>query len=260
MKGLRRFMDWPLRAKLTTLLVAAALLPLIVSTAIDIRDARQRLVMQSAALLAARGDQLSGELDNLNDSYRHAAERIAHIPNALQLSVPASTDIDPANFESLHKLLTVMPASDRNVMALAILDAHGVVKVASDSRLVGAPLAYRDFVQKGLTGVPVTSDIHFAEPQIGSVPAIAFAVPILADDKRVIGLAVLWLRAAALWDVMKASNAHADPASFAVLFDHLGIRIAHTYSQDMAFHPGAPLDKKTIDLLVAQQRFGPRTR
>jgi hypothetical protein len=59
-KGLRRFTDWPLRAKLTALLVAAALLPLIVSTAIDIRDARHRLVTLAAALLAARGDQLSG--------------------------------------------------------------------------------------------------------------------------------------------------------------------------------------------------------
>jgi PAS domain S-box-containing protein len=260
MKGLRRFMDWPLRAKLTTLLVAAALFPLIVSTAIDIRDARHRLVMQSAALLAARGDQLYGELDNLNETYRHAAERIAHVPNALQLSGTASTDIDPANFESLHKLLSVMPANDHSVIALAILDAHGVVKVASDSRLVGAPLAYRDFVQKALTGVPVTSDIHVAEPQIDSIPAIAFAVPILADDKRVIGLTILWLRAAALWDVMNASNALAGPGSFAVLFDHLGIRIAHTYSQDMVFHPGAALDKKTIDALVAQQRFGFRTR
>ena len=260
MKGLRRFMDWPLRAKLTALLVAVALLPLIVSTAIDIGDARHRLVTQSAALLAARGDQLSGELDNLNDGYRHAAERIAHLPNALQLSVTTSADIDPANFESLHKLLSVMPASDRNVIALAILDAHGVVKVASDSRLVGVNLAYRDFVEKALTGAPVTSDIHVAEPQIGSVPATAFAVPILADDERVIGLAILWLRAAALWDVMKASNADAGPGSFAVLFDHLGIRIAHTYSQDMVFHPGATLDKKTIDVLVAQHRFGPRTR
>jgi PAS domain S-box-containing protein len=257
---LRRFMDWPLRAKLTALLVAAALLPLIVSTAIDIRDARHRLVTQTAALLAARGDQLYGELDNLNESYRHAAERIAHIPNALQPSVPTSTDIDPANFESLHNLLSVMPANDRNVIAVAILDAHGVVKVASDSRLVGAPLAYRDFVRKALTGVPVTSDIHFAEPQIGSVPAITFAVPISAADEQVIGLAVLWVRAAALWDVMKASNALAGPGSFAVLFDHQGIRIAHAYSQDLVFHPGGALDKKTIDVLVAQQRFGPRTR
>jgi PAS domain S-box-containing protein len=259
-KGLRRFTDWPLRAKLTALLVVSALLPLIVSTAIDIRDVRHRLVTQSAALLAARGDQLSGELDGLIDKYQHAAERIGHVPNALQPRAATSTDIDPANLESLHKLLSVMPASDHNVIAVAILDADGVVKVASDSRLDGAPLAYRDFVQQALKGVPVTSDIHFSEPQIGSVPATAVAVPILAGDPRVIGLAILWVRAAALWDVMGASNSLAGPDSFAVLFDHHGIRIAHTDSKDMVFHPGASLDKKTMDTLVAQQRFGPRTR
>jgi PAS domain S-box-containing protein len=259
MKGLRRFTDWPLRAKLTALLVAVALLPLAISTAIDIRDVRHRLVTQSAALLAARGDQLVGELDYINDTYQHAVERLAHIPNALQ-SVRTSTEIDPANFDSLHKLLSVRPASDPNVIAMAILDADSVVKVASDSRLVGASLFHRDFVQQALRGVPVTSDIHFAEPQIGSVPATAFAAPILAADKRVIGLAVMWVRAAALWDVMKASNALAGPGSFAVLFDNYGIRIAHTFSEDIVFHPGARLDANTIDAFVAQQRFGPRTR
>ncbi len=257
---MHRFADWPLRTKLTALLVAGALLPLIVSTATDIRDARHRLLTQTAALLAARGDQLCGELDGLIDKYQHAAERITHVPNALQLSFTAATDGKPADFDSLHNLLTVMPASDRNVIAVAILDADGIVKVASDSRLAGATLAYRYFVQQALRGESVISDIHFAEPQIGSVPAIAFAVPVFAADSQVIGLAVLWIRAATLWDVMKASNALAGPGSTAVLFDHQGIRIAHTESEEIVFHPGAGLDKKTIDALVAQQRFGPPTR
>lgn len=260
MKGVYRLADWPLRAKLTALLIAAALLPLIVSTAIDIRDARHRLVTQAAAVLAARADQLSGTLDSLIDRYQHAAERIAQVPSALQLSITTGTDVKPSDFDSLHKLLNVMPASDRNVIAVAILDAAGVVRVASDSRLVGVNLGLRSFVQQALGGVPVTSDVHFTEPQIGSSPATAFAEPIRATDKQVIGLGVIWVRAAALWDVMKASNALAGQGSFAVLFDHQGIRIAHTYSEDIVFHPGAKLDRKTTDALIAQQRFGPRTR
>jgi len=40
----------------------------------------------------------------------------------------------------------------------------------------------------------------------------------------------------------KAANALAGPGSFAVLFDRQGIRIAHTYSDEIVFHPGGVLD------------------
>ncbi len=227
---------------------------------IDIGDARSRLQADTAALLAARGDQLVGELDTVNDSYQHAADRIAHVPNVQQLSAAPSTTPSPADAEALHRLLKVLPDNDSNVMAVAILGPTGVVRAASQMLIIGANLGYREFVQQALTGVPVTSDIHFAEPQIGSLPATAFAAPILSADQHVVGLAVLWVRATALWDVMKASNNLAGPGSFAVLFDQQGIRIAHTYSADILFHPGARLDKKVVDALVMQQRFGPRTR
>ena len=256
MKGWTRFVDWPLRAKLAALLVIASLLPLIAATVIDIRDAHHRILTQAGALLAARADQLVGNLDAVNRVYRNAAERIAHIPNALPI---VASSLKPADFDSLHNLLGVMPASDPNVIATAILGPAGVVKAASNSSLVGANLAARDFVQHALRGVSVTSDIYFADPQIGAAPAIAFAAPIFAD-KQVAGVAVLWLRAAALWEVMKASNGLAGPGSFAVLFDHHGIRIAHSYNQDIVFHPGAKLDRATIDALSASRRFGERTR
>jgi PAS domain S-box-containing protein len=259
MKGWTRFVDWPLRAKLTALLVVASLLPLIVATAIDIRDARHRALAQTEALLAARADQLVGNLDALDRVYRSAAERIAHLPNVLQ-SVAVPSIRKPAEFDTLHSLLSVMPANDSGVIATAILDSTGVVRAASNLRLVGANLAAHEFVQQSLAGASATSDIYFTDPQIGAAPAIAFAAPIFAENKQVAGLAVLWLRAAAVWDLMKASNGLAGAGSFAVLFDHQGIRIAHSYSQDMVFHPGAKLDKATVDALVESRRFGERTQ
>ena len=61
MRALFRFMDWPLRAKMAALLVVASLLPLGVATLINIREARHRMLANTAALLAARGDQLLHE-------------------------------------------------------------------------------------------------------------------------------------------------------------------------------------------------------
>jgi PAS domain S-box-containing protein len=260
MKRWTRFVDWPLRAKLAALLVVASLLPLIIAAVIDIRDARHRVLTQTEALLAARADQLVGDLDEVNRVYRGAADRIARLPNALQSIMTPSTSLRPADFDSLHNLLSLMPAHDANVIATAILDPTGIVKVASKMSFVGANLAARDFVRQGLRGVSVTSDIYFADPQLGAVPAIAFATPIFADNEQVVGLAVVWLRAAALWDIMKALNGLAGSGSFAVLFDHQGVRIGHSYNEDIVFHPGARLDRTIIDALSASRRFGERTR
>jgi hypothetical protein len=61
MSALFRCMDWPLRAKMAALLVAASLLPLAIAAIIDIRKARERLLENTETLLAARGDRLLGE-------------------------------------------------------------------------------------------------------------------------------------------------------------------------------------------------------
>jgi PAS domain S-box-containing protein len=63
-----------------------------------------------------------------------------------------------------------------------------------------------------------------------------------------------------MWNVAKASKGLAGPNSFAVLFDDHGIRIAHTYSDDIMFHPGGMLDTQTIDEAVAEGQFGDKTR
>ncbi len=66
MMALHRFMDWPLRAKMAVLLVVASLLPLGVATWININEARQLLVADTGAVLAARADQLVGRIDAFN--------------------------------------------------------------------------------------------------------------------------------------------------------------------------------------------------
>jgi hypothetical protein len=71
-----RFLDWPLRAKMAALLTVASVLPLGVAAALDIREARQRLLANTAALLAARGEQRRGELDALHRGYQRSSDRI----------------------------------------------------------------------------------------------------------------------------------------------------------------------------------------
>jgi PAS domain S-box-containing protein len=259
MRRLFRFMDWPLRAKLAALLVVASVIPLGVAALIDIREARQRLLANTAALLAARGDQLVGQLDTFHSGYQRSADRVAHLPNVVGFCQARPEDIDRFK-SSLRTVLDVWPASDANIRGVAILDVSGTVKIATEDPLIGMNLSDHSDVRAALRGAAVISDIHLAGPEVGYAPTIAYLAPVLGLDQKLIGIAAFWVRAGALWDMMKASNELAGPDSFAVLFDHQGIRIAHTYSQDMVFHPGGRLDPATVDALVAERRFGAQTQ
>jgi PAS domain S-box-containing protein len=254
-----RFMDWPLRAKMAALFVVASLLPLGVATWINIREARQRMVTTTEALLAARADQLVQRLDTLHRDYQRSADRLAHLPRVIDFYRASPQDFD--QLKSIARtVLNVWPASDTAIRGVALLDMSGTVKVATEDPLIGVDLSYHSYVQKALRGVAVISDVHLAESQVGNAPTIAYLAPVFGPNQKMVGVVAFWVRATAIWDVMKASNELAGRGSFAVMFDHNGIRIAHTYSEEIIFHPGGRVDPAVVNALVAERRFGEKTR
>ena len=163
MTALLRFMDWPLRAKMAALFVVASLLPLGVATWINIEEARERLVADTAAVLAARGDQLVGRLDTFNFGYQRSADRAARLPDVMEFFQARPADMDRLK-PRLRALLNTWPASDANIRSVALLDLSGVLRFGTDDRHIGANLSYRPFVREALRGVAVTSDVYFADP------------------------------------------------------------------------------------------------
>jgi len=153
----------------------------------------------------------------------------------------------------------LQPAGDPSIRGAGLLDSTGRVVLATEGGLVGKSLAFHSYVREALRGNPVISDVHLAEPEVGRAPTIAYVAPVLGPDQKPIGFVALWVKATALWDIAKASNALAGPGSFAVLFDHDGVRIAHTYSRGIVFHPGGVLEPSVLAALVAEGRFGENT-
>jgi PAS domain S-box-containing protein len=259
MPGWLRFVDWPLRAKLVLLLAAASLIPLGIVTWISLGNARQSQLTNSANLLAARADDLVGRIDTFNRGYQRAVNRMALIPSALALL--QAKGAEAARIElTLRSQLQVWPATDSGIRGVAVLDASGNVVTGTEERLRGKNLAYRGFVKQALRGAPVISDVFIDVPEVGGAPTIAFLSPMRDQAGEVLGAAAFWVQASALTDVLKQSNEMAGPGSFAILFDHLGIRIAHSFLEEMVFHPGVELAPLMIDELVAERRFGDNTR
>lgn len=252
-------MNWPLRAKMVLLLVVASLVPLVVAAWNDIQDSRKRLVENTASLLAARADHVVAQLDTFHRGYQRSVRRIASLPHSSEFFRVGPDKIDRVK-PVLKIILDTFPSSDSNIRGTAILDLSGIVKIATEEQLVGKDLSFRPYMHEVMQGAEVISNIHFAEPEVGLAPTIAYVAPVFSRDHKMVGFAALWVRADAFWRVMKESNELAGPQSFAVMFDQQGIRIAHTYSDDIVFHPGGRLAPAVVDAEVAERRFGDQTR
>ncbi|HZE91842.1 MAG TPA: PAS domain S-box protein [Rhizobacter sp.] len=240
------------------LLVATSLLPLAIWAYIDLRQDHARLLEDVKSLLEARGDQIVHELDSFHRGYQRSADRLARFPDAAAYCTE-TPQRRAARRAAMLGILSAYPASDPGIRGAALIDRSGRIVIATEAPSIGMDLSDQSNVREALQGRAVIAGPFVPSPS-SALPTLGYLMPILGPDQRVVGLAVLWVRAAALWDTVKAANALAGVSSFAVLFDRQGIRIAHTYSDDIVFHPGGPLDAATVDTLVAERRFGPDTR
>ena len=254
-----RFADWPLRAKIAALVVMASLLPLAIWAYVDLRNDQAQLLDGAKNLLAARGDQIVHELDSFHRGHQRSVDRMARFPDSAAFCAEAP-ERRAAHQAAMLGILSAYPASDPSIRGAALLDSTGRIVIATETPLIGVDISERPTVRAVLQGHAVISDLFVSSPRTGSSPTISYMAPILGPDQRVACVAVLWVHGASLWNTVKASNALAGPGSFAVLFDREGIRIAHTYSDEIIFHPGGVLDPATTDRLVAERRFGERTR
>jgi PAS domain S-box-containing protein len=255
----RRFGDWPVRAGIAAILVVASSLPLIIAAVVDIRRAKSQLLEATADVLAARGDQLVRELDAFNRGYQRTADEIAHWPDIIDF-LPVGKQDGRGDGSAIRARLAVIPARDPSVRSVAILDTSGVVRVATNPRLLKRDLSHDRFAPPALRGAAAISDIFVSDPEAGSAVTIAYLSPIRDADGEQRGVAVLFVKAESLWGIASDANSLAGEGSFAVLFDQYGIRVAHTYSLDIVFHPGGQLDAATVAEFVRHRRFGPDTQ
>ena len=250
---------WTLRARLATLLVLASLVPLGIGAYSEIRQTQALLLDGMKQVLQARADELVRGVDSFHRAHQRSVDRLAHAPDSKAFCA-GDASRQTALHGAMSGLLATFPASDPAIGGAALLDRSGTVLIATNPAITGADLAFRPHVRAALLGNPAISDIHLTLAQAGEQPSITYLMPMRDADQQVACVALLLVRATAIWDIVKTSNGLAGPGSYAVLSDPLGIRIAHTYSNEIVFHPGGALDASTIDRLVAEKRFGTRTR
>ena len=251
-----------LRAKMAVLWAVASVLPLGLVGVLDWRQARERLQASLQEVLEARSDQVVREVDSFHRAHQPEAARMARFQAVRAYCGAAVSGTAPATGleAQVHDILAAYPASDGQVRGAALLDRNGHVMLATEMPLAGLDLSRQPHVRAALRGAAVVSEVHLAIPELTEKPRIAYLAPVLAPDGQFACVAALWVRAAALAQVLRSSNALEGPGSFAVLFDSQGIRIAHSAGDDLLFRPAGRLEPAVVEVLVAQARFGAGTR
>jgi len=257
--GVLRWPDLRLRTRLAALLVAASLLPLALSAFIGIRHSQSQLLDSTKSLLRSGTEQIARELDEFHRGRLQSVERIALFPEAVAFCL-ADTARHADAAPALVRLLATYPASDPSIAGAALLNRSGRVIAATNPVMGGADLSFRPYVQTALRGTTTLSDIYLTVARDSETPSIAYAAPMRGPDGQVACVALMVIRATAIWERIRSSDGMAGPGSHAVLFDSQGIRIAHSANDEIVFHPSGRLEPAAVDRLVAEQRFGKRTR
>ena len=253
------FARWPLRRKMLALLLFASALPLLVTAVIEARDVRSQVRESSVALLQARADELRGELDDFHNGFLRAARRLARYPEVKAALTAARSD-RATRWAAVEATARAYIETDGRIERVGILDDSGNVIVGPSTRPDrDEPLRRLALDAERGPGSGVISEVYAGPAGSGEQSFISYAAAV-QDGGKSMGAVVITVRAAAFWSLVERGNGRAGPGSFSVVYDELGIRIAHSFNQKEVFHAGGNLDPMLIEQLVARRRFGSRTR
>jgi signal transduction histidine kinase/DNA-binding response OmpR family regulator/HAMP domain-containing protein len=251
-----RFRDLPLRGKGLGLLLLVSMFPLVVTALIELRWSRDKIAAYAVEKLQTRGASVAGDIDDFNLALSHSVDQLAVAPALRKM---LENPKDPALEADAQRLLEALQGMDARLRGVVLFNPQGVIVASGDPALKNVNYSFRGYFREAMRGTHVISDVYFSMPEDRSVPSIAYASPVKAGDGRILGVAAFYARAAALWALVRQSQASAD-GSFTVVYDKYGVRIAHSSSEKELFHPGGPLPEEEVAAMVADRRFGRRTR
>jgi signal transduction histidine kinase/CheY-like chemotaxis protein len=250
----------PIRRKLLLLVIVSSLVPLSIAIWTMFSRARDLARQSAVVLLETRGDQLSSELDAFHSVYLGSASRLGATLGTQSAAVLAESTIPAKDEKSIRALIDIFHQSFDGVRGVSIIGSDGYVRLTTDPVTRGMDVSTRPYFQEALKGRPFISDLFLSTGLPEPVALIAYAAPIETPGREVVGVLVMYVKGRALWDVVRTANGRAGPGSFSVLYDHAGIRIAHSFNEEELFRPGGSLPADVVNSMVREQRFGDRTR
>lgn len=238
--------DWPLAWKLALAMVATALLPMLMTSAYNQRDAlaalsgaELRYVEQMAHSTAGRVAQFIADSRNLT----RALATDAVFVNYLQAP-------DAAALPALSDKLKRLTAANPDVQLMLLMDAAGNAVSSSDPAVQGKNFAFRQYFQVGMTGKPFTTGLVVGA--VAGASGMVYAEPVRGADDQVIGVFALRMRGAAVGGIVDEVRHDSKLTPF--LIDGDGVVIHHPDAK-LLYSSLVPLNAAELAAIRADQRF-----
>ncbi|MFN2546128.1 MAG: response regulator [Myxococcales bacterium] len=256
---MRRFDDWPLRWKMLALILLVSALPLALTAAVEWRESSRLIESSTDSLLQANAEDVGSDLDFLNEGFQRSVGRIARQPAVIRFSRQRSPGQE--QLREVGEVLGVYVGSDDpRLRGVALLDTEGIVRFATDPKMVGNDFGVRRYFRDALHGDLAIPDLVVRSTrEEGGTPLLAYAAAIRSGG-AVAGVAVVYAGATSMWDMVRQGTGRAGAGSFAVVLDQHGVMLAHGSDAAEVFHPAGRLAVAEIEPMVHEHRFGEATR
>lgn len=247
-RALARPRSWPLAVKMTLALLAAALLPMLLTALYNLNG--------SVAAVAA------GESRNLQRMAQSSAGRVAQLiadKQSLAAYIASDPDFiaylqqpDGARRKLLQDKLASLVATHADVHLMFLMDRQGNALVSSAPGVVGNNYRFREYFREASAGRPFKTSIVLG--QTDGKRGMYYANPLRDGSGAVSGVLVLRIKADSFSRIFEQITA--DTGRVAFMVDGDGILIYYPDARLLS-RSLAPLPAATAQRLAADHRFGP---
>jgi len=249
-----RWRDLSWSVKLAVLLGFLAIAPLMAVTLLHGLIAREELLAATRAqnLQQARGT--AKVVDRYLERVLSDVQVLALLPwTSRYLETPGDSDLRATVELALRQM-----RDTHRFDAILLTDSTGTVRLASDPSLTGRSyVATRAFLQAIAGGSGAT--VPRWDPLDQKV-FLYTSVPVRGPDGSIEGTLLGRLTLARIDEIVSTDTGFSGHEEVGVLWDADGIRLTDARQEGLRFRPLEPLPPDTASRLIAEQRFGPRTR
>ncbi len=253
--------DWRLGPKLLVAVLAAVLVPLLVTSILAVRTSRDALLAQGSASLIVNSTNTAADIDQYMISHR---DDVAAISKLTALSVYLANPQDIAGMTTALRELQAM-AKKADYESIALANDKGTIALSTLESEIGGQFASQTYFVEAMNGTDYVADLSVS-PQTNQ-PSLFFTSPVRDPSGKIVGVVRSRLSADGIWRLVEKDKGAAGPGTIGILLDENGIRLAHSLSlgnrealqQTLLYRSIGPLPPSALMQIVNEKRFGQAT-
>ncbi|MEN9220758.1 MAG: cache domain-containing protein, partial [Thermostichales cyanobacterium GMQP_bins_62] len=228
-----------LRGRLIYAFLGITLVPLSLLVAVNHWTVSRILTDNARRSLASSARLTADQIDRLIDENLTTVRVEAILPDVIRYIESPSPEHYPA---AIQTLLSLARRDSINVLSYGLIQRSGTNVLDTYTPFIGRQEGEKPvFVQAIRTGLPYVDALRRAERRERGLGEISFSAPVRNATGDVIGVLRVTYNATVVAQVIQRQTGTAGEASFAMLLDNNGIRLAHGLSPDWHYQPLLPL-------------------